>query len=465
MPPTRATRDVLDLQTARIDIEKEFGEQGFRRGIDYVSGKRIQITSAQMDEERVWHLVASVKGSLSEAYITTVEMEFFQYGIEIFAAECTCPVGLNCKHAAGLAYLWTTLQPQKNGTLTGATAEPMGAQVAGIDALISPAAESVSATSVASNTVSSGLAADLSQWLRASFEQSAPLARGESAEGKASSDFVAYLLTERGELTLAKARRLKGGETKLNVQAASLSWINYQHAAPNYVDNVDEPILRMLAATIGMQSSRPVLQLNGATGAQLLRMVLATERLWMAPSGFTDTETRTKALRSAERPALSAPLTLAAAEPVTLTWSAVETSLGERMALRALVGSSTNQSGASLPIVALDPPLVIDIHANVLRPMQTNVSAATLARLIALPPLKADDTSAWAFVADALRELPDFAAIPRCPTVADVEAPLPIPQPVLRFALIEFDVSVGWGRNASLQGPETPAPEIGRAHV
>ena len=36
------------------------------------------------------------------------------------------PRRLNCKHAAGLAYLWTTMQPQRNGTLTGQSAEPIG---------------------------------------------------------------------------------------------------------------------------------------------------------------------------------------------------------------------------------------------------------------------------------------------------------------------------------------------------
>ena len=88
-PSVRAAREALDLQTARIDIEKEFGEQGFRNGINYVTDKRIQITSAQMDEERVWHLVAAVKDAQSELLTTTVEMEFFEFGIDIFAAECT----------------------------------------------------------------------------------------------------------------------------------------------------------------------------------------------------------------------------------------------------------------------------------------------------------------------------------------------------------------------------------------
>jgi len=115
---------------------------------------------------------------------------------------------------------------------------------------------------------------------------------------------------------------------------------------------------------------------------------------------------------------------------------------------------------ASRPIIALDPPLVIDAAANALRPLPTQASATTLARLVALPPLKADDANAWAFVADALRELPDFAAIPPCPTITDVDAPLPVPQPVLRFALVEFDVSVGWGRNSSLQGRVFPAVQL-----
>ena len=448
----RAAREVLDLQTARIDIEKEFGEQGFRNGISYVTDKRIQITSAQMDEERVWHLVAAVKGTQSEPYITTVEMEFFEFGIDIFAAECTCPVRLNCKHAAGLAYLWTTMQPQKSGTLTGVTAEPIGEEIFCGETPVLPTVTS------ATNTVRTGLAADLSLWLRAGFDQTAAPERSDAGEPKAATEFVAYLLTERGEITIAKARRLKGGETKLNVQAASLSWISHGHAAPGYVSDEDEPILRMLAATIGLQSTRPILQLNGTTGAQLLRMALASKRLWIAPVGFTDTETRTRALKSADVPTLGEPLTLAEAVPMLLMWENISSPLGERVALRA---RASEQDGAlSLPIIALDPPLVIDSKSNQIRPMESAVSAATLARLVALPLLKADDASAWAFVADALRDLPDFAAIPRCPTVNDFEPLLPIPTPVLRFALIEFDVSVGWGRNSTLQARVFPAVQL-----
>ena len=451
---TRAAREALDLQTARIDIEKEFGEQGFRNGINYVTDKRIQITSAQMDEERVWHLVATVKDTQSEPYTTTVEMEFFEFGIDIFSAECTCPVRLNCKHAAGLAYLWTTMQPQKSGTLTGVTATPIGEQVVGEEMPVQAAS---SASSVV-NIVRTGLAADLSLWLRAGFDQTPAPDRSDAAEPKVATEFVAYLLTERGEITIAKARRLKGGDTKLNVQAASLSWINHGHAAPSYVSGEDEPILRMLAATIGLQSTRPVLQLTGATGAQLLRMALATHRLWMAPAGFTDTEARTRALKSADVPTLGEPLAMLEAEPMTLLWETLATPLGERVALRARAAQLTDS--LPLPIIALDPALVIDTKANALRPMQTAVSASTLARLVALPLLKGDDASAWAFVADALRDLPDAAAVPRCPTVIDVEAPLAIPSPVLRFALIEFDVSVGWGRNSSLQGRVFPAVQL-----
>ncbi len=451
--PTRAKREALDLQSARIDIEKEFGEQGFRRGINYVTDKRIQITSAQMDEERVWHLVATVKGTESEPYTTTVEMEFFQFGIDIFAAECTCPVHFNCKHGAGLAYLWTTMQPQRSGTLTGVQADEIGE---GASSYTPPPA--VEQDGPASTTLRTGLSPDLSLWLRAGFDQPVAGEKGTSTDAKPSADFVTYLLTERGEITIAKARKMKGGETKLNVQAASLSWINHNHATPSYVSPEDEPILRMLAATIGLQSSRPILQLNGVIGAQLLKMALETERMWIAPVGFTDTEARTKALKSAEVPTLAEPLTQADAEPMTLAWDAVETPLGARVALRAKTTSRDPES--TLAIIALDPPLVIDTQHNVLRPLQTKVSAATLARLVALPPLKADDTSAWAFVADALRELPDFDAIPRCPTVSDVEAPLPVPSPVLRFALVEFDVSVGWGRNSSLQGRAFPAVQL-----
>ncbi len=451
--PSRAKREALDLQSARIDIEKEFGEQGFRNGINYVTDKRIQITSAQMDEERVWHLVATVKGTQSEPYTTTVEMEFFEFGIDIFAAECTCPVHFNCKHGAGLAYLWTTMQPQRSGTLTGEQADEIGG---GASSYAPP--PNVARDDPASTTLRTGLSPDLSMWLRAGFDQSIPGEKGASADAKTSADFVAYLLTERGEITIAKARKMKSGETKLNVQAASLSWINHNHATPSYVAPEDEPILRMLAATIGLQSSRPILQLNGVIGTQLLKMAMETQRMWIAPAGFTDTEARTRALKSADVPTLGEALMQAEAEPMTLVWDDVETPLGTRVSLRAKTTSRDPES--TLAIIALDPPLVIDTQHNVLRPLRTKVSATTLARLVALPPLKPDDTSAWAFVADALRELPDFDAIPRCPTVSDVGAPLPVPSPVLRFALVEFDVSVGWGRNSSLQGRVFPAVQL-----
>ena len=457
-PPSRAAREALDLQSARIDIEKEFGEQGFRNGINYVTDKKIQIESAQIDDEHVWHLVAKVKGTEPDPYTTTVEMEFFEYGIDIFAAECTCPVRLNCKHAAGLAYLWTTMQPQRSGTLTGEPAEPVGEGFAPPHDTPSVAASPQAGTA---STIRTGLAPDLSQWLRAGFDQAAkPDNSTTTSESRVAPEFVAYLLTERGEITIAKARRLKGGETRLNVQAASLSWVYHGHATPSYVAAEDEPILRMLAATIGLQSTRPVLQLSGIIGSQLLKMVLATKRLWIAPSGFTDTEVRTRALKSAETPTLGEPLVLADPLAMTLAWQANDSPLGARVSLRAQTAASGSAAGLSLPIIALDPPLVIDVGANALRPLQTPVSVAALSRLVALPPLKADDTNAWAFVADALRELPDFAAIPACPTVTDVEAPLPVPQPILRFALVEFDVSVGWGRNSSLQGRVFPAVQL-----
>lgn len=459
---SRAARTALDLQAARTDLEKEFGEQGFRRGIDYVTGKRIQLTSAQIDDERVWHLLATVRGTQKEPYTTSVEMEFFEYGIDIFAAECSCPVRLNCKHAAGLAYLWTTMQPQRNGTLTGQPAEPIGDGVMSVTANAMEPPPSPAATT----TLRTGLAPELSQWLRAGFDSAArPRTNdAEADDSKTTPDIVAYLLTERGELTIAKARRLKGGETKLNVQAASLAWVTHGHTTPAYVAPEDEPILRMMAATIGMQSARPVLALGGVIGAQLLSMALKTRRLWLAPDGYTDSVTRARALKAADAPTLAAPLSLGDALRATLVWDEVATPQGPRMALRARATDEA-AAAASMPIIALEPPLAIDAASLSLRPLTTDVSSSTLARLIALPALKPDDATAWAFVDDALRELPDFAAIPRCPTVtADsagrVEPPLQVPQAVLRFALVEFDVSVGWGRNSSLQGRVFPAVQL-----
>jgi len=60
-PASRAKRTALDLQAARVDLEREFGEQGFRRGVDYVTGKRIITEETRNEMRRVLAEIQSGK--------------------------------------------------------------------------------------------------------------------------------------------------------------------------------------------------------------------------------------------------------------------------------------------------------------------------------------------------------------------------------------------------------------------
>ncbi|MCC7069643.1 MAG: DEAD/DEAH box helicase [Burkholderiales bacterium] len=466
-PTRRAARTALDLQAVRVDLEHEFGEQTFRRGVDYVAGKRIRILFAQRDDEQVWHLLASVRGTAPEPYTTSVEMEFYEYGVDIIGTQCNCPVGHQCKHAAGLAYQWATMQPERSGTLTGQPAAPIGEPLppAAAPAPVAAASPRAAIDSEATSTKSVALPTELSMWLRAGISSASHGVSKdvEAAASKPAPDHVAYLITARGELTLARARRLKTGEMRLSAQNPSLAWVTHNQRPPSYVMPEDEPILRMMAATIGMYASRPVLALEGATGTTLLDLALATRRLWLAPDAVAERASGARAHTTTDASTLGAPFSMGESLAATLAWCEVNTAQGPRMAIRAKAGADAE--APALPIITLTPPLAIDAEQRQLRPLIGAVSPETLARLVALPPLNANDATAWAFVDDALRELPDFDAIPRCPTIVPPDATggepaLPVPQAVLRFALVEFDTAMGWGRKARVQSHVFPAAQL-----
>ena len=136
--------------------------------------------------------------------------------------------------------------------------------------------------------------------------------------------------------------------------AASLAWVTHGHATPAYVAPEDEPILRMMAATIGMQSARPVLALSGVIGAQLLDMALATRRLWLAPDGYTDSVTRARALRALMRRRWPRRWR---GEALDRSWYGDEVETPQRATHGVARKAAQDADAASMPIIALTPPL------------------------------------------------------------------------------------------------------------
>jgi superfamily II DNA or RNA helicase len=445
---TRASRKSLDLVAARADLEKEFGEKGFRNGVSYVSEKRIHIESAQIDEERVWHLTAKVQGSDPDPYTTTVEMEFYKYGIDIYAAECSCAVHFNCKHAAGLAYLWTTRQPQKSGTLTLDSAEPVGDGDALPAASVADVRSAVAEPSAELVTHTSALPTPVKVWLEGIYSNIAnddDIAAANAAKETERFDSLIYFILPDGKLSAARAKRnKKSGELQPSGTLPSLSWANNATARPGYVSDDDEPILRLIAASIGPYRAEPTLDLIGSMGETILQMALASHRLWPSPEGYTPSA-RIASERIRDVAPLGDPFTLGPNVKGAIQWLHTPAQKNRpAMTMPRIIAGGVDETMQSC-VIALTPPRLVNFAARTISAIEVETSAASLKKLLALPPIADDDASSWAFVAEAIDALPDADTIPPCPPIERLIERIAEPRPILKFALFEFAMPSGWG--------------------
>ncbi|TAG46284.1 MAG: hypothetical protein EAZ30_13100 [Betaproteobacteria bacterium] len=447
---SRAARKSLDLFAARTDLEKEFGEKGFRNGVAYIAEKRIHLESAQIDEERVWHLTAKVQGSADEPYTTTVEMEFFEFGIDVYAAECTCPVGLNCKHAAALAYLWTTKQPQKGGNLTLADAEPVGDSG---DLPMLPQGESEprdakhATSAITESTVFTGaLPTPVKQWLQDLY---GAMPTDDTAASKTSErpENLIYFILPDGKLSAARGKRnKKTDELQASGTLPSLSWAHNATAKPGYVGDQDEPILRLIAAAVGPYRAEPTLELTGSMGETILQMALATERLWPSPEGYLPSA-RVAADRVKDAAPLGEPFREGERVNGVIAWRHIAaTKKHPAMTAPSIItDGAAPESADTACVLALSPPRLVDFQKRTISAVNVGTSAASLKKILALPPIADDDASSWAFVAEAIDALPDAETIALCPPIERLIERIAEPRPILKFALFEFVMPSGWG--------------------
>ena len=148
-----------------------------------------------------------------------MEMEFFDFGIDLFAAECTCATRLHCKHAAGPPTCGPTMRRSATARFTGQSVEPIWRKLPPLICRTPAATSAASDARRNSHKPCARPAPELSSSGRAPGSETTPRSRTsetDAQDNKAAPDIVAYLLTARGELTIAKATAVKGGETKLN---------------------------------------------------------------------------------------------------------------------------------------------------------------------------------------------------------------------------------------------------------
>jgi superfamily II DNA or RNA helicase len=460
MPRSKEQTAALSIADIYRVLRDEFGEQGLQRGRMIADDGKVEIESVNKLDDGSWQLLARVQGTAAEPYRTEVEIEVERAFVQIDNAECSCPVGINCKHAAAVLSHWFSTWPQANGLLLGsppvtANASRTSGNIVELEAEKTEQREDLrdrlrSVGAAPAPTVQRkatvALAPGLAAWLQESLNENIAAERAESSTKKSPTQqsTLVYLLLPNGILSVAKAKfETRKQRYSLAGELASLAWIEHDRARPSYVVAEDEPLLRMIAASLGPLASEPRAQLRGKTGEQILQLALASGRTFVSPPESWFRELWRKKTKAADPIELDRALEVGDASRGALVWHATNDDAKATVSLQARL--SRDGIETTLPIIATEPPYVLDQdNARVVK-LDVALSYRSLERLLVLPPLRADDAIGWAYVSDAIRALPDAAQVPPCPSIPENETPLPTPRGVLRFGLIEFRFTTGWG--------------------
>ncbi len=146
MPMLRVTADVL---------ERSFDGITLARGEDYAERDRVTDIERLDDGSR---FRARVQGSRSEPYAVEITLHFAPLGTTA-SGSCSCPVGVNCKHAAALAALVLEQDP------TGSPHQP---------ALVEPDADRSIGLADADDVQPQALPLELTRWLEQAREAARP---------------------------------------------------------------------------------------------------------------------------------------------------------------------------------------------------------------------------------------------------------------------------------------------------
>ena len=329
-----------------------------------------------------------VRGSHRPRYETRVRLIQNTRGLQL-ETECSCPVGVDCKHAAALLLRLLALG---SGSDRPACVPPL--------APVTPAP-------------ASGPSPALSAWLERVGHAALPKPAGDAAER------LLYLLQPQGDapdacaLRVVSARALKkGGYGKpRNLDPGS---VLVPGMYPGRFEDADRALLHELA--LARDPYARTLGLAGERGAALLARVLASGRChWLDENGPL----------LAEGPA----------RPATVQW---QTDPGGGTRLAFVAGPPAD---AVLP---LSPPWYVDAQAGCCGPLSTTLPPALAGALASAPVLEAEDIDP---LNDWLeRHLPGVA-LPRPPrlqvaTEADFR-----PQPRLRLYSRELGAAPAAGNS------------------
>jgi superfamily II DNA or RNA helicase len=477
--PKNHEPDRLGMRAVMNEIRTVFGNTTTARafGIERDKHDILWLAADEVDED-VWHVHGEVQGSADEPYATDIEVVVSLDDSEftVLDADCSCPVGNNCKHAAALLMRWVGKWGLEDGG-------PAFASITAIEdrrlTAAPPAshAEEGTPTSGAGSprntstrkppkeveipkpvTQKTGLPAPLASWLETTIRVGTGSGTGgaaPSAKKKPSpttrKPCIFYLLTDDGVLhALRGRRRPDGSEPELTGEYATTTWLGTGRDLPSYADENDVAVLTLMDTRREYAYGNLATVISGVQGYQLLQMAQQTGRLY-ALRRSSLAAALSKSAHLSERCLLDA-VVFGEPRAASLTWRANDGDPAKQVRLAASI------EGVPVVLIASDPPYALDLPQHQLVRVSVAISTPTLMRLTALPAIKPDDDLAWAYVRDAIAALPDAVNVPPLPTASATR--LIVPKAVLSFVLVEYDVARGWGRKTTVEPQIFPAVQL-----
>lgn len=245
----------FDLYTL---FEEDFEPATFERGMTYARQGRATVESVQATSENGLLISGHCRGSAGKTYEVAVWLDADPADGQLFVSDtdCSCPVGIDCKHAAALLLTFAEQAAREEGA--------------------APAAEE-------------GVGTEARQWLAAlddtADERTSLKGAGSEAETNRR-DRLVYLLHPGHPplLSLGKSHPLKKGGMSRPARVALQTYDLSPHSRRPFIGSADEAPLRLFSALQSHPHSYLMtseVRLTGEIGALLLEQALRTGRLYL----------------------------------------------------------------------------------------------------------------------------------------------------------------------------------------
>ncbi|WP_311222258.1 MULTISPECIES: DEAD/DEAH box helicase [unclassified Acidovorax] len=394
-----------DLQFDPISLSRQTSPGSYARGTAVFSHRLVrdcrvghQAATSQGD---AWVIEGEVEGSAGAPYSTRVVLEVDTTGRVLrFDGDCSCPVGVDCKHSVALALQARRVAlAESTARSRPGTAKAPAPHTQVLQALQAPQARAVE------------------QWL-ARFELAAPQAAALSPPPASSHsvDLIVFLL-QLGRpaplLSWGMSRPLKRGNGWTQVKT-----VNFLPLPPTGEHSATHECVHLIRA-LGYPSSSTQGTLQGQSGLLALRLAAQTGRLFVADEqGDID----------------GAPLRWGPERALAWSWTQAPARSGQPEAAWTLSARLAEGDGQILPG---PPPWYLDRAANQCGPaLAAGIPERNLALLLAAPPIAQS-----VFDRQPAALLTRLAGLPLPPTVVPAEplqgvvptahlhiAPVPAPQ-------------------------------------